>query len=367
MSSPLRQRLGLGARDDAALTGVADRNIISRALMYLLAAVGTAVVASVAIPDAPLHHEHAVPVLAGIAYAAAVGVFFGFERLPAWGVHALLLGVTALIAWAVYASGDAGSPYTIFFVWVAIYAAFFFGPWGAALQVGGMLGGYGAALLLDNHSDQRALHWALTASALVLLAVAIQALTARLSRLLERMTAIGRADSATGLYNATAYTEMLDIEVERARRSGARLGIVIAEIDDFAPLSSGPMPASQQQLLADVGSVFRATPRQIDIVARLGAGRFAMLLPYTDEHGAFLLAERIRERLTAISAGAHLSFGVAGFPRSGANAQALFQGAETALAEAHQAGGNRVIIFQRSTSSARVELELPETTEQPLG
>src|SRR6476646_9408564 len=115
-----------------------DRSVMARALMYLLAAVGTAIVASVAIPNAPLHDEHAVPVLAGIAYAAAIGVFFGFERLPAWGIHAILLGDAATTP---------------------------------------------------------ALHWALTASALLLLCVAIQGLTSRLARLVERLTDIGRADS----------------------------------------------------------------------------------------------------------------------------------------------------------------------------
>src|SRR5689334_15497787 len=99
LSSPLRQRLGLGGREDAAFVAMRDRSVMARALMYLLAAVGTAVVASVAIPNAPLHDKHAVPILGGIAYAAAIGVFFGYERLPKWGIHALLLGVTALISW----------------------------------------------------------------------------------------------------------------------------------------------------------------------------------------------------------------------------------------------------------------------------
>jgi diguanylate cyclase (GGDEF)-like protein len=283
-------------------------------------------------------------------------------------MHTLLLGVTALISWAVYASGEAGSPYTIFFVWVAIFAAFFFGPRGTALQVAGMVAGYGAALLqIDSTNNTLALHWALIASALVLLAVAIQALTARLSRLVERLTEIGRADSPTGLYNATAFTEMLDNEVERGRRSGARLGIVIAELEDFAAVTSGPMPAAQQHLLASVGSIFRATPRQIDMSARLGGGRFAMLLPYTDEHGAFLLAERIRERVAPLGGGRlRMSFGVAGFPRAGASSHAVFQAAETALAQAHEAGGDRVVIFQRAGSSARVEIDLPEITEQQI-
>ena len=341
---------------------------MARALMYLLAAVGTAVVASVAIPNAPLHHEHAVPVLAGIAYAAAIGVFFGFERLPNWGMHALLFGVTALIAWAIYASGEPGSPYKIFFVWVAMYAAIFFGPVGTAVQVGAMLVAYGVALLeLSDTANNRVLHWALTASALLLLAVALQALTARLARLVGRLTEIGRADQVTGLYNAAAYTEMLDNEVERARRSGNRLGIVIAEIDQFAPVSAGPLPATQQQTLAMVGAVFRDTSRQIDMTARLGGGRFAMLLPYTDEHGAYLLSERIRERIAALTeVHAHMSFGVAGFPRSGASAPTVFQAAENALTEARDAGGDRVMLFRRSSSSARVEIDAPAVSEQPL-
>src|SRR3954447_819743 len=311
LSSPLRQRLGLGSREDAAFLAMTDRSVMARALMYLLAAVGTAVVASVAIPNAPLSDEHAVPVLAGVAYAAAVGVFFGFERLPSWGIHAMLAGVTALISWSVYASGEAGSPYTIFFVWVAIYAAFFCGQWGTAFQVAAMLAGYGVALLaLHGKADTPALHWALTASALLLLAVAIQALTARVARLVERLTEIGRTDSVTGLYSGTAFPEMLDNEVERARRSGNRLGVVIAELDDFAPVASGPLAGSQQHLLASVGSIFRVTPRQIDMCARIGGGRFALLLPYTDEHGAYLLAERLRERIAPLEGGSsRMSFG----------------------------------------------------------
>jgi diguanylate cyclase (GGDEF)-like protein len=369
LSSPLRQRLGLGAREDANFLAMRDRAVMARALMYLLAAVGTAVLASVAIPNAPLHNEPAVPILAGITYAAAVGVFFVYERLPKWTIHALLAGVTALISWSVYASGEAGSPYGIFFVWVAIYAAFFFDQWRSALQVAAMLVGYGVALVaLGGQVDSPALHWALTASALLLLAVAIQALTSRVTRLVERLTEIGRVDSITGLYNAAAFTEMLDNEVERARRSGNRLGMVIAEIDDFAPVTSGPMPGSQAHLLASVGAIFRGTPRQIDISARLGGGRFAMLLPYTDEHGAYLLAERIRERIAPLQGGrAHMSFGVAGFPRSGASSHAVFQAAERAVVEAQSAGGDRVMLFQRSASSARVEIELPEIPEQQLG
>ena len=364
MSSPLRQRLGIGLRQQPMPTDIADASVMARALMYLLVAVGTAVVASVAIPHAPLHRQHAVPILAAIAYAAAIGVFFGFERMPAWCIHVLLLGVTALISWSAYASGQSGSPYTIFFVWVAIYASFFFDQWGTALHVGAMLIGLGVALIeLGHRANDAALHWALSASALILLAVAIQALIGHVARLVARLQGIGRTDSATGLYNSSAFRDMLENEVERARRSGNRLGVVIAELD------AGAKP----ELLQSVGAIFRDTPRQIDTCARVGANRFGMLLPYTDEHGAHLLGERIRERVAALDGGhARISIGIAGFPRAGASAAIVIQAAENALAEARAAGGDRVMAAQRSASGARVEIDtdadMPDVTitRQPL-
>lgn len=284
-----------------------------------------------------------------------------FTRLPDWAIHAVLLGVTALISWSVYAGGEAGSPYTIFYVWVAIYAAFCFEKVGTAIQIGGMLVGYGAALIaLGDTADAPALHWALTASALLLLAVAIQALRVRVTRLVDRLAEIGRVDSVTGLYNAAAFTEMLDNEVERARRSGNRLGVVIGELDELS--------AHQQQILASVGAIFRSTPRRIDIRARLDGGRFAMLLPYTDAHGAYLVAELIRRRVAPLEGGrARVSLGVASFPRSGASPQAVVQAAEAALAEARAAGGDRVILAQRANSFARVELDSARITEPQLG
>lgn len=349
---------------------------MARALMYLLAAVGTAIVASVFVPNGPLEHEKALPVLAAIAYASAIGVLMGFDKMPRWGFHVLLLAVSALICWAVYRSGDSGSAYIVFFFWVAIYAAFFMTPAMTAMHISAMIAGYGGVLLaLGARADSAALHWALTASALILIGVAIQALVQHVRRLVDRLTEIGRIDSATGLYTAAAFTEMLANEVERARRSGNRLGLVIAEIEDFAPLGSRPLTASHQRVVTAIGELFRSTPRQIDMAARLGAGRFALLLPYTDEHGAYLLSERLRARVEVLEAPGggrvRMSFGVSGFPRAGAAAPVVFQAAETALQEAVTSGGDRVMIFQRHGSSGRIEFDAPDVdvvpTEELLG
>ena len=372
MSSRLRQRLSWGDIDDVATVFTSDPRVAARALMYLLAGVGTAIIVSTAVPGAPLAHENAVPVLAAIVYAAAIGVFVGFDKLPRWGFHVLLLAVTALISWAIYKSGDAGSAYKVFYFWVAIYAAFFTTPRLTAMHIGAMLAAYAGVLIaLGDKAHNASLQWALTASALILIGVAIQALNASVRRLVDRLTEVGRADSVTGLYDATAFTQLLSNEVERARRSGNRLGIVIAEIDGAPPVGSGPLSGAHQRRLAAVGDILRQVPRQIDIAARLGGSRFALLLPYTDEHGGYLLCERLRGKLAEHEPiegqPLRMSFGVAGFPRHGASADAVFQAGETALSEAEEAGGDRVMLFQRSGTGAVVEITTVPEPEELLG
>jgi len=367
----LIQRLSWGDRGEDVTPITSDPAVAARALMYLLAGVGTAIVASMLVPGGPLEHESAVPFFAAFAYAAAIGVLVGFDKLPRWGYHALLLAVTGLISWAIYKSGEAGSPYKVFYFWVAIYAAFFMTPVMTGVHITAMIAGYGGVLIaLGDKAEDASLHWALTASALVLVAVAIQALNANVRRLIERLTEGGRTDSLTGLYDVATFNMLLDNETERARRSGNRMGVIVAEIDGFAPVAGGRMSAAQQHRLAAVGEVFGTKPRQIDMAARLGGSRFALLLPYTDEHGGYLLAERLRTALSELPAiggePVRMSFGVAGFPRHGATGTAVFQSAETALSEAQEAGGGRVMLFQRTSGSVVVEVET-QAPEELLG
>ena len=84
------------------------------------------------------------------------------------------------------------------------------------------------------------MYWALTASALVLVAVAIQALNANVQRLIARLTQIGRADSVTGLYNADAFTEML-------RAKGDYRGTRILSAASVAQMTSDQLTPEQKK------------------------------------------------------------------------------------------------------------------------
>jgi len=90
----------------------------------------------------------------------------------------------------------------------------------------------------------------------------------------------------------------------------------------------------------------RTATAPLDIAARYGSNRFALLLPQTEQPRALETAERLRasaERLE-LPGRAHvtLSVSVALFPDHGTSEQALIQAGERALRDAKAAGGNRV-------------------------
>ena len=346
-----RDRLGISRRaEPEGLPERVDPAVKARSLMYLLLAVGGFILASVVIPDAPLEGSREVPVLAAIAFAAALGLLIGFDRLPNWGFHALLLCGTALVTWAVHADGDARSPYAILYFWLIIYAAVFFGRAGTAVQVAAVLIAY-AGVVIDRRdgTEDAALQWAMMSSGIVLAAALIQGLNSRLDRLVARLQEGSRTDSLTGLYNAAGFHELLENELERHRRSGNRLAIVLLQLDG---IEAGAKPSPEQaRMLAAVGRAFKSSPRQIDMAARIEGGRFAALLPYTDEQGGQIMAERLRMTLAELEGKPRPSIGVSSFPRHGAAPEPVLNAAELALGEARDAGGDRVIVFKPARGS----------------
>ena len=158
-------------------------------------------------------------------------------------------------------------------------------------------------------------------------------------------------DDLTGLANARAFWAILGRELERSRRFGSPLGLVMLDIDDFKQVNDLHGHQRGDEVLAHVAEVLRKLSRDIDTTARYGGEELALILPETDLDGAALLAERVREAVESIHvAGARgggslqvtASFGVAAAPQSGSEREALVAAADAALYRAKRAGKNRV-------------------------
>lgn len=127
-------------------------------------------------------------------------------------------------------------------------------------------------------------------------------------------------DELTGLYNFRHFTRVIEIEMERSRRSGKPMTLLILDLDDFKRLNDRYGHDFGNQALAALGSFLRQVLRKPDVPCRFGGEEFTVILPDTPLAEAVVLAERLRVGITEISLRKNgqsvcmsASFGVADF------------------------------------------------------
>jgi diguanylate cyclase (GGDEF)-like protein/putative nucleotidyltransferase with HDIG domain len=187
-----------------------------------------------------------------------------------------------------------------------------------------------------------------TASALALAGLALHQ-HRRLRALRARISDSARTDPLTGLVNRRALEEMLETELERATRAGRPLAVIVGDLDSFAAVNERHGHAAGDSALQLVAGDCLKWKRRIDVAARIGGEEFALLLPETDERGAFIVAERLRRATHRTFAESGLqvtiSFGVASSPAHGADAVGLLRAADRAVAAAKDLGSDRTVIY----------------------
>lgn len=156
-------------------------------------------------------------------------------------------------------------------------------------------------------------------------------------------------DELTGLFNRRAFDDALASEVERAKRFGSDLGLVLIDLDNFKNVNDTYGHPQGDVVLREVARVLRESSREIDHSARYGGEELAVILPGTDLEGAYNRAERIREaieqlRIARLDGGGTISIttscGVAAARATAADGRAMVQAADNALYEAKHSGKN---------------------------
>jgi diguanylate cyclase (GGDEF)-like protein len=159
-------------------------------------------------------------------------------------------------------------------------------------------------------------------------------------------------DELTGISNRRAFDDALSGEIERSRRFGSDLGLVLIDLDDFKVVNDTYGHPQGDVVLREVARVLRESSREIDHPARYGGEELAVILPGTDMEGAFNRAERVREQIARLHI-ARLdgrgtlritaSCGVAAVRATSADGRVLLQSADRALYEAKRAGKNKSV------------------------
>jgi diguanylate cyclase (GGDEF)-like protein/putative nucleotidyltransferase with HDIG domain len=171
----------------------------------------------------------------------------------------------------------------------------------------------------------------------------------RIKSLRARIADANRTDPLTGLLNRRAFEETLELELERATRADRPMSVIVGDIDGFRAINEQHGHAAGDTTLQAVAQNALKWKRRIDQAARIGGEEFALVLPETDERGAFIVAERLRRAMhrsfVDSSVGVSFSFGVATAPAHGADGVALLTAADSATAAAKDLGGDRTVIY----------------------
>jgi diguanylate cyclase (GGDEF)-like protein len=128
----------------------------------------------------------------GIAYASGIGILALRNRLPEWAFPLMILAATAVVTRAVYYGHDPSGYYTIWYLWIGVYAFFFFGRRGGAVQMVAVAAAYGW-VLTDYPDSSPAARWVVTVGSILVAGILVDALAGRLRR--EMIGSAKRADN----------------------------------------------------------------------------------------------------------------------------------------------------------------------------
>jgi two-component system, cell cycle response regulator len=170
----------------------------------------------------------------------------------------------------------------------------------------------------------------------------------------ESMRYAATHDFLTELMNRGAVLNVLDRELERARREHNPIGVILADIDHFKNVNDALGHLFGDHALKEVARRLRSKLRVYDGLGRYGGEEFLLFLPGCDLANTLERANQLREFVAGapvLSSGVQraitLSMGVAVWAGLGrCNVQALLSEADAGLYAAKNKGRNRVECVQ---------------------
>jgi diguanylate cyclase (GGDEF)-like protein len=160
----------------------------------------------------------------------------------------------------------------------------------------------------------------------------------------KKIEILSITDHLTKLYNRRYFSNIIDKEFAKAIRRKECLSFLMIDADKFKEYNDTYGHLKGDELLVSLAEIFEGIVRRSeDLVFRMGGEEFGVLLPNTDSKGAFLVAEKIREKVQN-STKITVSVGLACvFPKVGEYSEELLKQADSNLYKAKDMGRNKVV------------------------
>jgi len=185
---------------------------------------------------------------------------------------------------------------------------------------------------------------------------------------------IAHHDAVTGLPNRVLLQDRLQMAMQRSRRDGSQIGVLMIDLDHFKRINDSLGHHVGDLMLSKISERLGGCVRGGDTVARMGGDEFVVMLPdVTDADSIKRIAAAIVERVSApITAGNHEvlvtpSVGVSVFPTDGQDVHSLLRHADMAMYQAKASGRRCFRVFSNAMERAAAEkLELETSMRRAL-
>jgi diguanylate cyclase (GGDEF)-like protein/PAS domain S-box-containing protein len=190
----------------------------------------------------------------------------------------------------------------------------------------------------------------------------------------ERLDYLAYYDVLTGLANRTLFLERVAQYMRSAVSGGHKLAVFLTDLERFKNINDSLGQPAGDALLRQVAEWLTRNAGDANLLARVGADHFAVVLPEVKQGGdvARLLEKwmeafldhpfRLNDAVFRIAA----KVGVALFPDDGADADTLFRNAEAALKKAKASGDRYLFHTQKMTATVAGKLTLENQLRQAL-
>ena len=182
-------------------------------------------------------------------------------------------------------------------------------------------------------------------------------------RLEQQLKEMSIKDSLTGLYNHRNFFDRLEAEIERAKRQGHPLSILLLDIDQFKSYNDTHGHLEGDEVLKSMTKVLRESTREhVDVGFRYGGDEFTVILPEAGDDQALQIAERIRKGFEAQQFdNLTLSIGLMSYAE-GVSLRSMVHFADSVMYEAKRSGGNRVCVHRQQAESPQ---GVPQHSDHP--
>ncbi len=179
---------------------------------------------------------------------------------------------------------------------------------------------------------------------------------------------LSNSDGLTQIGNYRHFNHVLRLEIDRQKRYGRPLTLLMIDIDDFKKINDRYGHLIGDMVLIKIASLLRDEVRGFDFVARYGGDEFTVILPEVPEKAAVAVGRRIMRSISLHEFSSPeynevgpitVTIGIASFPADAGDAQDLVAKADRAMYAGKSSGKDCLCVFGDEKNVIRLRRPTP--------